>query len=651
MGWQTGRDDKGTHLRDSRSSSSVARRPYAERAKNHPSRVVFSFLGTSSTHNTTPMPARAHRAGNFKMSSKEVITGAEALIRALEMENVETMFGLPGGCILPAYDPLLKSSIRHVLVRHEQGAGHMAQGYAHVTGKPGVAMVTSGPAATNMVTPLCDAFMDSIPMVCITGQVSTTAIGTDAFQECDTVGITRSVTKHNELVMRAEDIPMAVRQAFHIATTGRPGPVLIDLPKDVLQNTMTWHWPSDEEVLESLPGYRPNMKGHPRMIKEAAKLILASERPVLYIGGGVLKARAAEEVRELAELLQIPVVTTLMARGAFPDNHPLCYGMPGMHGNATAITALQKSDLLIALGSRFDDRVTGKVATFAPDAKVIHVDIDPAEQGKVRKPDVPIVGDCKLVTEEIIKSIKELQAEGVVHTDITPWRSRVNGWAEQFPLTYEQSEPGGRLKPQFCLEKLRDAAPEDTIVVSGVGQHQMWTSLFWKFNKPYTWVNSGGLGTMGFSVPAAIGAKAARPEATVWAIDGDGCFQMTAQELVTATTEGIHVKIAILNNTYLGMVRQWQEMFYGERYSEVDLSGCPDFVKWAEAMGCVGIRVESPEEIDAAIEKANSINDRSVVVEFRVEEFEKVFPMVPAGASNDDVLLHPTQESRREFLK
>jgi acetolactate synthase-1/2/3 large subunit len=325
--------------------------------------------------------------------------------------------------------------------------------------------------------------------------------------------------------------------------------------------------------------------------------------------------------------------------------------MPGMHGNATAITAMQKSDLLIALGSRFDDRVTGKVATFAPDAKIIHVDIDPAEQGKVRKPDVPIVGDCKLVIEEIIKSIKELQAEGVVHADITPWRSRVNGWAEQFPLTYDASEPGARLKPQFCLEKLRDAAPEDTIVVSGVGQHQMWTSLFWKFNKPYTWVNSGGLGTMGFSVPAAIGAKAARPEATVWAIDGDGCFQMTAQELVTATTEGIHVKIAILNNTYLGMVRQWQEMFYGERYSEVDLSGCPDFVKWAEAMGCVGIRVESPEEIDAAIEKANSINDRSVVVEFRVEEFEKVFPMVPAGASNDDLLLHPTQENRREFLK
>jgi len=585
------------------------------------------------------------------MSNKETLTGAEALIRSLEMENVEIMFGLPGGCILPAYDPLLKSSIRHILVRHEQGAGHMAQGYAHVTGRPGVAMVTSGPAATNMVTPLCDAFMDSIPMVCITGQVSTTAIGTDAFQECDTVGITRSVTKHNELIMHPDDIPMVVRQAFHIATTGRPGPVLIDVPKDVLQNTMTWSWPTDEEVIASLPGYKPTTKGHPKMIKEAAKLILAAEKPLLYIGGGVLKARAADVVRELAELLQIPVVTTLMARGAFPDNHPLCLGMPGMHGNATAITAMQKSDLLINFGARFDDRVTGKVSTFAPDAKVIHVDIDPAEQGKVRKPDVPIVGDCRIVVEEILKSVQELLAEGSKQVDIDPWRSKVSGWREKFPVAYDQSEPGGRLKPQFCLEKLRDAAPDGTIVVSGVGQHQMWTSLFWKFNEPYTWVNSGGLGTMGFSVPAAIGAKAARPDRTVWAIDGDGCFQMTAQELVTASTEGIHIKVAILNNTYLGMVRQWQEMFYGERYSEVNLAGCPDFVKWAEAMGCVGIRVDSVEEIDGAIELANSINDRSVVIDFRVEEFEKVFPMVPAGASNDDVLLHPSQESERGLLR
>ena len=585
------------------------------------------------------------------MSNKETLTGAEALIRSLEMENVEIMFGLPGGCILPAYDPLLKSSIRHILVRHEQGAGHMAQGYAHVTGRPGVAMVTSGPAATNMVTPLCDAFMDSIPMICITGQVPTTAIGTDAFQECDTVGITRSVTKHNELIMHPDDIPMAVRQAFHIATTGRPGPVLLDVPKDVLQNTMTWTWPTDEEVIASLPGYKPTTKGHPKMIKEAAKLILAAEKPLLYIGGGVLKARAADVVRELAELLQIPVVTTLMARGAFPDNHPLCLGMPGMHGTATAITAMQKSDLLINFGARFDDRVTGKVSTFAPDAKVIHVDIDPAEQGKVRKPDVPIVGDCRIVVEEILKSVQELLAEGSTQVDIDPWRSKVSGWREKFPVAYDQSEPGERLKPQFCLEKLRDAAPEGTIVVSGVGQHQMWASLFWKFNEPYTWVNSGGLGTMGFSVPAAIGAKAARPDRTVWAIDGDGCFQMTAQELVTASTEGIHIKVAILNNTYLGMVRQWQEMFYGERYSEVNLAGCPDFVKWAEAMGCVGIRVDSVEEIDGAIELANSINDRSVVIDFRVEEFEKVFPMVPAGASNDDVLLHPSQESDRGLLR
>jgi acetolactate synthase-1/2/3 large subunit len=585
------------------------------------------------------------------MSNKETLTGAEALIRSLEMENVEIMFGLPGGCILPAYDPLLKSSIRHILVRHEQGAGHMAQGYAHVTGRPGVAMVTSGPAATNMVTPLCDAFMDSIPMVCITGQVPTTAIGTDAFQECDTVGITRSVTKHNELIMHPDDIPMVVRQAFHIATTGRPGPVLIDVPKDVLQNTMTWSWPTDEEVIASLPGYKPTTKGHPKMIKEAAKLILAAEKPLLYIGGGVLKARAADVVRELAELLQIPVVTTLMARGAFPDNHPLCLGMPGMHGNATAITAMQKSDLLINFGARFDDRVTGKVSTFAPDAKVIHVDIDPAEQGKVRKPDVPIVGDCRIVVEEILKSVQELLAEGSTQVNIDPWRSKVSGWREKFPVAYDQSEPGERLKPQFCLEKLRDAAPEGTIVVSGVGQHQMWTSLFWKFNEPYTWVNSGGLGTMGFSVPAAIGAKAARPDRTVWAIDGDGCFQMTAQELVTASTEGIHIKVAILNNTYLGMVRQWQEMFYGERYSEVNLAGCPDFVMWAEAMGCVGIRVDSIEEIDGAIELANSINDRSVVIDFRVEEFEKVFPMVPAGQSNDDVLLHPSQESERGLLR
>ena len=587
---------------------------------------------------------KGHKAG-------ETITGAQALIRALEMENVDVMFGLPGGCILPAYDPLIESPIRHILVRHEQGAGHMAEGYAHVTGRPGVAMVTSGPAATNMVTPLCDAYMDSIPMVAITGQVGTNAIGTDAFQECDTVGITRSITKHNDLVMSADDLPLAIRQAFHIATTGRPGPTLVDIPKDVLTNSMKWHWPTDDEVADSLPGYKPVSKGHPRMIKEAAQLILKAQQPVLYVGGGVLKARAASALRELAELTGIPVVTTLMARGAFPDDHPLCLGMPGMHGTAAAVTAMQKSDLLIALGSRFDDRVTGRVNSFAPHAKIIHVDIDPAEQGKVRKPDVPIVGDCRLVIEEMIKAINDLLAEQK-QADITPWRSRVSGWQEQFPLTYEPSEEGGVLKPQYCLEQLRDAAPEGTILVSGVGQHQMWSSQYWKFNEPYTWVNSGGLGTMGFSVPAAIGAKVGRPDKTVWAVDGDGCFQMTAQELVTASLERIPVKIAILNNSYLGMVRQWQEMFYEERYSEVYLSqDTPNYVKWAEAMGCVGIRVDDESEVASAIDKANSINDRPVVVDFRVDAGEKVFPMVAAGQSNDDLMLHPSQNSRREFLR
>src|SRR5262249_37089489 len=413
-----------------------------------------------------------------------------------------------------------------------------------------------------------DAFMDSVPMVAITGQVPTTAIGTDAFQECDTVGITRSVTKHNELVMRADDLPRAIREAFHIATTGRPGPVLVDVPKDVLQATMEWYWPDGVD----LPGYKPTTKGHPRMIREAAKLILESERPVIYAGGGILKARAADALRELAELTGIYVVTTLMARGAFPDDHPLCLGMPGMHGNATAVTALQKADLLITLGARFDDRVTGRVNAFAPEAKVIHVDIDPAEQGKVRRPDVPIVGDCRLGSEALWRETRPLQANGTTPVDTSAWRSRISGWRELFPYSYEQSDPGEALKPQFCLEVLRDSAPEGTILVSGVGQHQMWSSQYWRFEEPYTWVNSGGLGTMGFSVPAAIGAKVGRPDRTVWAVDGDGGFQMTAQELVTASTERIPIKVAILNNSYLGMVRKWQEMVYDERYSAACLS-------------------------------------------------------------------------------
>jgi acetolactate synthase-1/2/3 large subunit len=573
------------------------------------------------------------------------MNGGQALIRSLGLEGVETIFGLPGGAILPVYDPIIDSPIRHILVRHEQGAGHMAEGFAQATGRPGVAMVTSGPAATNIVTPLCDAYMDSIPMVVITGQVAYPAIGTDAFQECDTTGITLPVTKHNFLISEAQDIPRVIREAFHIATTGRPGPVLVDVPKDIVdpknpRSAMDWYWPESVD----LPGYHPLTSGDPDQIRKAAELILRAERPVIYAGGGILKARAADALRELAELCDIHVVTTLMARGAFPDEHALALGMPGMHGNYTAVTALQRSDLLLALGSRFDDRVTGRVPTFAPEAKIVHVDIDPAELGKVRQPDVGIAGDARLVIEEMVVAVRSLLDGGSSFPDRSTWKSQISGWQERYPLTYQQSEVGEALKPQFVLETLRDNTPDDCIVASGVGQHQMWTSQYWRFNHPYTFVNSGGLGTMGFSVPAAIGAKVGRPDRMVWAVDGDGCFQMTAQELVTAASERIPVKVAILNNAYLGMVRQWQEMFYEERYSEVYLSpDLPDYKMWAEAMGCIGMRVESPEEVLPAIEKANDIDDRPVVIEFRTDSREKVYPMVPAGASNDEIIVDPSQ--------
>ena len=515
------------------------------------------------------------------------ITGAQALIKSLEMQQVEVMFGLPGGAILPVYDPILDSSIRHVLVRHEQGAGHMAEGYAMVTGRPGVAMVTSGPGATNVVTPLSNAYMDSTPLVVVSGQVATGSIGTDAFQECDITGVTMGITKHNWLIKEAADIPRVVAAAFHVATTGRPGPVLIDVPKDVANATMTWYWPSSVEDLD-LPGYHPVTEGDPAEIRRAAELLLAAERPVLYVGGGVLKARAAEALRALAERTGMPVVTTLMARGAFPDSHPLCLGMPGMHGNYTAVTAMQRADLLVSLGARFDDRVTGNVATFAPGAKVVHVDVDPAELGKVRTPDVGIVGDCRQVIEALLVALADAGlgtedaapgSPAAARPDLGTWWAQLDRWQEELPLHYEPAEEGGLIKPQMVVETLRDLSPEDTVVASGVGQHQMWASQYWRFDHPYTWVNSGGAGTMGFAVPAAVGAKVGRPDRTVWAIDGDGCFQMTAQELVTATAERIPVKIAILNNAYLGMVRQWQEMFYGERYSEVYLSpDLPDYV-------------------------------------------------------------------------
>ena len=572
------------------------------------------------------------------------INGAQSLVNALEAAGVDVMFGIPGGAILPAYDPIFDSKIRHILVRHEQGAGHAATGYAQATGRVGVCIATSGPGATNLVTPLADAQMDSVPMVAITGQVPSAAIGTDAFQEADIRGVTMPITKHNYLITNPDDIPRAIAEAFYIASTGRPGPVLVDIAKDALQKETTFNYPKTV----SLAGYNPVLEPKSEAIRDAAALIAQSKKPLLYVGGGVIKANASRELMQLAEITGAPVVTTLMARGAFPDSHNQHLGMPGMHGTVAAVTALQKADLLITLGARFDDRVTGKLSTFAPNAKIIHADIDPAEIGKNRHADVALIGDLKNILKALNPATKAALAKSA--PDLTPWLNEVYGWRKKFPLGYDKPADGS-VSPQYVIERIGKISGPDTIFAAGVGQHQMWASQFIGYEKPRTWLNSGGLGTMGFSVPAAIGAKAARPDRTVWAIDGDGCFQMTAQELVTASTEGIHIKVAILNNTYLGMVRQWQEMFYGERYSEVNLAGCPDFVKWAEAMGCVGIRVESLEEIDGAIELANSINDRSVVIDFRVEEFEKVFPMVPAGQSNDDVLLHPSQESERGLLR
>ena len=564
------------------------------------------------------------------------LTGAQALIKSLEQEGVDTIFGLPGGAILPVYDPLLESTIRHILVRHEQGAGHMAEGYALATGRPGVAMVTSGPGATNIVTAIGNAHMDSTPLVVITGQVATESIGTDAFQECDITGITMGITKHNFLIQSAQEIPRVVAAAFHLATTGRPGPVLIDLPKDVSQSMMDWWYPATVEEFD-LPGYRPEVALDVSAIERAVALINDAERPVLYVGGGTLKSRAAEELRAFAERTRMPVVTTLMARGAFPDSHEQHLGMPGMHGTYSAVTAIQQCDLLISLGARFDDRVTGKISAFAAGAKVIHVDIDKAEFNKVRQANVTIQSNVATV-------LRAFDAAGATPRNLDVWWKTIDSWREQFPLVYDEPSKDGPLRPQHVIEAIAAQAAPGTIVASGVGQHQMWTSQFWKFEEPGTWVNSGGAGTMGFGVPAAIGAKVGRPERTVWCIDGDGCFQMTAQELTTARAEGIPIKVAILNNAYLGMVRQWQEMFYDERYSEVYLSAdLPDYVKWAEAMGCVGLRARNLKEMHEAIEEANRINDVPVVIDFRTDSSEKVFPMVAAGASNDDIMVHPLQ--------
>ena len=565
------------------------------------------------------------------------VTGAQALFKALEGEGVDLVFGIPGGAILPAYDPLLDSSVRHVLCRHEQGAGHAAEGYAWATGKVGVAIATSGPGGCNLVTALADAKMDSVPMVAITGQVPTPVVGNDAFQEADITGITIPVTKHNFLVKDANELAETLREAFHIASTGRPGPVLVDIPKDVQLQEIAWHWP--ERV--DLPGYKPTTKGNLRQVRSAVKMILESERPVLYVGGGVIKADASAELLALATEGRLPVTTTLMARGAFPDTHELALGMPGMHGGYTAVTAMQKADLLVALGSRFDDRVTGRLATFAPDAKIIHVDVDPAEIGKNRSADIPIVGDCKDVIAKLHAELTRQQEEAGGPPDRAVWLGQLDEWQRRYPYRYDQPADGP-LKPQYCIERLYEQTKGDAVVVAGVGQHQMWASQFWKFTEPRTWVNSGGLGTMGFAVPAALGAKAGRPDRRVVAIDGDGCFQMTSQELATSTAEQIPFVTAIINNAHLGMVRQWQELFYEERYSQVYLSyDVPDYVKLAEAYGCVGLRAEHPEEVDAVIDKALSIEDRSVVIDFRVDDREMCFPMVPAGASNDDIIVGP----------
>jgi len=560
------------------------------------------------------------------------MNGAQSLVNALEAAGVDVMFGIPGGAILPAYDPIFDSKIRHILVRHEQGAGHAATGYAQATGRVGVCIATSGPGATNLVTPLADAQMDSVPIVAITGQVPSAAIGTDAFQEADIRGVTMPVTKHNYLITDPADIPRAIAEAFHIASTGRPGAVLVDIAKDALQKETTFNYPKNV----SLAGYNPVIEPKSEAIRDAAALITQSKKPVLYVGGGIIKANAAKELMQLAEITGAPVVTTLMARGAFPDSHPQHLGMPGMHGTVAAVTALQKADLLITLGARFDDRVTGKLSTFAPNAKIIHADIDPAEIGKNRHADVAIIGDLKNILRALNPATKAALAKS--QPDLTPWLAETYGWRSKFPLGYDKPSDGS-VSPQYVIERIGKISGPDTIFAAGVGQHQMWASQFIGYEKPRTWLNSGGLGTMGYAVPAAMGAKVGAPDTTVWAIDGDGCFQMTNQELVTCAINNIPIKVAVINNESLGMVRQWQTLFYNQRYSNTDLHSkrIPDFKLLAEAMGCVGLRCERPEDVDRTIEAAMAINDRPVVVDFNVHRDAMVWPMVAAGTSNDDI--------------
>ncbi|WP_084563172.1 acetolactate synthase large subunit [Corynebacterium aquilae] len=575
----------------------------------------------------SPKPAKTSKG-------PERMTGAQAIVRSLEELGADVVFGLPGGAVLPLYDPIYSSEkVRHVLVRHEQGAGHAATGYAQATGKVGVCIATSGPGATNLVTPIADANLDSVPMVAITGQVGHTLLGTDAFQEADIRGITMPVTKHNFMITDPNMIPAALAEAFHLASTGRPGPVLVDVPKDIQNAEMDFVWPPKM----NLPGYKPVTTGHPRQINEAIKLIAKAEKPCLYIGGGVIKAEAHQELLDFVEYTGIPVVTTLMGLGSFPDSHPLHMGMPGMHGSVSAVGTMQRSDLLITIGARFDDRVTGDVDSFAPHAKVIHADIDPAEISKIRTADVPIVGDAKEVLADMLAAFK-----GSKHNppDISEWVSYVSGLKEKFPRGWDETTDGS-IAPQYVINTLSKEVGPDAIYCAGVGQHQMWSAQFIDFEKPRTWLNSGGAGTMGYSVPAAMGAKAGCPDKEVWAVDGDGCFQMTNQELVTCAVEGFPIKVALINNGNLGMVRQWQTLFYEGRYSNTKLREqgeyMPDFVGLAEAMGCVAIRVTKEEDVLPAIRKAREINDRPVVIDFIVGQDAQVWPMVAAGHSNTDI--------------
>ena len=583
----------------------------------------------------SPTPATVAKKAPGAAAAPERMTGAQAIVRSLEELGTDIVFGLPGGAILPLYDPLFSSTrLRHVLVRHEQGSGHAATGYAQVTGKVGVCIATSGPGATNLVTPLADANLDSVPMVAITGQVGRSLLGTDAFQEADIRGITMPITKHNFMVTDPNDIARTLAEAFHLALTGRPGPVLVDVPKDIQNAEFDFVWPPKMD----LPGYKPVTTPHSRQITQAVQLISEAERPCLYIGGGVIKADANRELLEFAEYTGIPVVTTLMALGAFPESHPLHMGMPGMHGTVPAIGAMQRSDLLIAIGARFDDRVTGNLEYFAPDAKVIHADIDPAEIGKIREVAVPIVGDAREVLSALLRTYRS--QKNLNPPAVRPWVEYLTELKGRFPRGYEE-QSDGMLSPQFVIETLSKEVGPDAIYVAGVGQHQMWAAQFIDFEQPRTWLNSGGLGTMGYAVPAAMGAKAGLPDKEVWAIDGDGCFQMTNQELTTAAVEDFPIKVALINNGNLGMVRQWQTLFYEGRYSNTKLGSgdtyVPDFVQLSEALGCAAIRVTKAEEVIPAIQKAREINDRPVVVEFIVGEDAQVWPMVAAGASNSDI--------------